>query len=174
MGRNGSSLNSFWVAGKTDSEVSFILNSTSPFTWGSNDELRVYAMSVPIAGWSSSVKIAEPMELRDVVLHLERSAGFTFNHSGFGFSTTIPFSISDVKLDTASTFDDANDAFLCPTSGYYLISGNAEFGGANPNHKGLLARILNQNLTIKHTFVLCGSYNNAMDSTFPISYHRLS
>lgn len=167
VARNILSLNSFVVIGKTNSGIDFALNSTNPFTWGSDDELYVYAMSVPIAGWSSSVKVAEPMERRDVVLHLERSTFFTFNH---GTLTTIPFSISDVKLDTASTFDDANDAFLCPTSGYYLISGNAKFVGSNPNHKSLYARILNQNLTIKHSFVLCGQYNATMDSTFPISY----
>lgn len=120
--RNASSLNTFLVIGKTDSGVNFTVNSASPFTWGANDELYVYAMSVPIAGWSSSVKVAEPMERRDVVFHI------------YGIDSSASQSIPSYtwakvaghwnvanKYDPCSGWDATNSEYVAPTSGNYVV-----------------------------------------------------
>ncbi|MEO0271677.1 MAG: hypothetical protein ABIM30_01135 [candidate division WOR-3 bacterium] len=166
--RNGTSLNMFLIHGRTDTGSSGMVNSTFPFTWGVDDGIHIYNLSVPIAGWSSSVKIAEPMELRDVHLRLSRPSSFTVTHGTPIQVITWP--TGSILADTANTFDATNNAFLAPTSGYYIISGWVIIAGGNANHKSLWVRVLNTNLTIKYDQIVSVQYNNSMDSRFPVSF----
>lgn len=89
----------------------------------SNLNFSLFA-SVPIAGWSSSVKVAEPMETRDVFARAIKTADQTFTTS---FSKVTFNSVLD---DTTSSFNLTNNEFRVPVSGLYNISFKAGLGGA--------------------------------------------
>ncbi len=95
---------------------------TAPFTITTSDDVYV-EYEVPITGWGSSATVSEDFGTRQIVAEVYKSAAAqTIAHNTL---TTITW--DTVRRDTAGIFDDANDQFVLPESGNYIVYGCVEY-----------------------------------------------
>jgi hypothetical protein len=99
------------------------INATTPFTWADQDWLDLN-FSLPIQGWSSSVRMSDGYEGRDVLVGLT-GGSVSVPHNTSQKITGI--SIDSKSKDTTASWDAANSRYIVPVSGFYRITGHGDF-----------------------------------------------
>lgn len=94
--------------------------------FGSSESLLI-RFRVKIVGWSSNTASSEDLGGRDIKVNLHKNATQSITT---GVVTYVTFDSSHVELDTASSFDDANDAVEVLETGYYDLSAVVRFASA--------------------------------------------
>lgn len=90
------------------------VNATTPFTFGSTDQVSV-EFSGPITGWSSSVQMSDSADTRVVAVRVTNSTTSTVGTT----PTKIPY--ANVTYDTHGAWNTAG-TFTAPVSGYYRVT----------------------------------------------------
>jgi len=113
---------------KVEGEVS--LSNTVPAASGGfdNTDRLVFTMSVPIQGWSSDAAMSEDLGGRDIVVEASGNDGESIAAN----SEDIPFKTSTIDTTTSwsnagNTGSNEADAFTCPETGYYDVSGLLDY-----------------------------------------------
>jgi hypothetical protein len=99
---------------------------TIPFTFGNVDRMAAF-FSGPIQGWSSSVKMSDGYDGRDIVCRAYRNTDQSVNTN----ANAVKVQFSHVEIDTTNSFDVSNNRWICPSAGYYRINANLRLSGSN-------------------------------------------
>ena len=94
-----------------------VINATTPITFVSGDSV-ITKISIPIQGWSSSVKLSDGFDARDVVLEARR---ITTNQAISSTALT-RVQFNSVFKDSTAGWDSTNFQFRVPTSGDYYAN----------------------------------------------------
>jgi hypothetical protein len=115
--------NTFRFIQRRVDNTSGVVNANFPFTWAADDELYC-RIEAPIQGWSSSVKMSDGYDGREIIVGLT------------GGSVSVPhntspkitgMSIDSRSKDTTASWDAANSRYIVPVSGFYRITGHGLF-----------------------------------------------
>jgi hypothetical protein len=101
-----------------------VVNGTTPYIW-TVDDFGSVLFSVPIQGWSSSVRMSDGFEARDVVASLNCTFGSGAISIPNNTDTKVPLNIA--AIDTVSAHDSANNRYIVRTSGFYRIKAFVTF-----------------------------------------------
>jgi hypothetical protein len=146
---------------------SILLSNTFPFTPGVNDVYFWNDVRFPIQGWSSSVRMSDGFEARDVSTYAYRTAnqtGINTNNSAVKILlNTTDASSAGRGYDTAAQFESANNRIIIRAAGKYDIKGQISTLGAN-----VLANAYYAQVFVNGSFILRGQY------VFPTSGQEFS
>jgi hypothetical protein len=92
-------------------------NTTSPFTFGNSDSMRLRA-TVPVAGWSSSVLMSDNADTRVVAA----SATLITANQSIVNNTSTPVLFNRIDVDTHGAYNSSNGRYTAPVSGIYSVS----------------------------------------------------
>jgi hypothetical protein len=102
------------------------VQSNFPFNWAGGDEFFCQ-IQAPIQGWSSSVKMSDGYDGREIVCRAYRNTDQSVNTNG----NSVKVQFSHVEIDTTNSFDVSNSRWICPSAGYYRINANLRLFGSN-------------------------------------------
>jgi hypothetical protein len=123
---DGTSNTFHFAARRISDNISNRVQSNFPFTWGAGDEFFCQ-LEAPIQGWSSSVKMSDGYDGREIVCRAYRNTDQSVNTNG----NSVKVQFSHVEIDTTNSFDVSNNRWICPSAGYYRINANLRLSGSN-------------------------------------------
>lgn len=112
------------------------ISSTVPMTWTTNDAITVRTESIPIAGWSSSVKMSDGYDGRIIAFDIYRAAAQSIPNASetkVGFDT--------VGFDDAGGWDSANSRYVIRTSGKYAVKALVTYLANGSNSREIRIKI---------------------------------
>lgn len=117
--RWGTTTNEFYFHGETSAGYGngADWNAISPVTWTAGDTINITEMEVPILGWSSSTRLSDGYDGREISTRLYLSSNPTVST---GVETTIPFDSSE--WDTTASLNPSTYKWKVSSSGYYDLS----------------------------------------------------
>lgn len=92
-----------------------VVNATSPFTFGANDNVEV-SFKVPIAGWGGTVQMSESSDTRVVAANVYLSA-----NQSIGTTSSTKVTFDTVQKDSHGLFQLANNRIIITTPGTYRL-----------------------------------------------------
>lgn len=95
------------------------VTTSSPFSWGSTDFLKMQ-FSAPISGWSSSTQVSDGYDGRVIGLKVN-STGTT---GTLNTSDNVVKHAATTINDTTASYSASTGLWTCPRSDWYLVSGS--------------------------------------------------
>lgn len=136
--RENLSLTTVFFQQRTDAGSFGSVNSTFPFTWAAGDFLSTI-FEAPIAGWSSSVRMSDGFEARDIFA----TTAFGVNQSiPNGAWTDISTALSALAVtDSAAIWDGTNKRFNIPSSGNYVFECGVGFATNGTGSRAIAIKV---------------------------------
>jgi hypothetical protein len=114
--------NTFRFLSRKDDGAVGEVSATFPFTWGADDEFFC-TLEAPIQGWSSSVRMSDGYEGRQVIF----IGGATTQTIATGTLEVPKILTPPVVRDTCACYNPSTGVFKVPSSEFYRISARVAF-----------------------------------------------